>query len=251
MKIAIIPARGGSKRIPHKNIVEFCGKPMIAYALKVAEESGLFDKIHVSTDSHEISDVVESLGFTIDFMRPAELADDHTGIMPVLANVLNEYDRRKQSYSHIMTLMPCCPLLLPEDIIRGYEVYATFNNERPLHVVAPFPVPVEWAYHRDANGILIPKNPGAYAIRSQDFEPVYYECGPFSLFHRNHIFSNTPATDEGFCSITLPRNRAIDIDEPEDLVFAESVYRVLNSKNDIMPLKKDKEVKEKNDKWKN
>lgn len=238
MKIAIIPARGGSKRIPHKNIVDFCGKPMISYALEVAEESGLFDKIHVSTDSYKIAEIVKSLGFTIDFMRPTKLADDYTGIMQVLANVLNEYDRREQIFNDIMILMPCCPLLSSGDIIKGYEVYATFNGERPLHVVAPFPVPVEWAYHRDANGVLIPKNPGAYAIRSQDFEPAYYECGPFSFFHRNHIFSSTPATDEGFCSITLPSNRAIDIDEPEDLILAESLYRVLNSSNEIMSIKK-------------
>lgn len=246
MKIAIIPARGGSKRIPHKNIVDFCGKPMIAYALETVEKTGLFDKIHVSTDSQKIAEVVKSLGFTIDFMRPAVLADDHTGIMPVLANVLNEYDRLKQIYNHIMVLIPCCPLLLPEDIVRGYKTYFLFKGERPLHVVTSYPVPVEWAYYRDADGVLIPKNPGAYAIRSQDFEPVYYECGPFSLFNRNHIFSNTPATDEGFCSITLPRNRAIDIDEPEDLIFAESVYRVLN--DDFMTIGNDKGVKERNDK---
>jgi pseudaminic acid cytidylyltransferase len=227
LKIAIIPARGGSKRIPHKNIIDFCGKPMISYALKVAETSGMFDKIHVSTDSEKIAEVVKSLGFTIDFMRPANLADDHTGIMPVLANVLDEYDKRGQLFNHIMVLMPCCPLLLSEDIVRGYKTYLSFDGDRPLHVVTPFPVPVEWAYNRDSSGILIPKSPGAYAIRSQDFEPSYYECGPFSLFHRNHIFSDNPATDEGFCSITLPRNRAIDIDEPEDLVFAESMFRAL------------------------
>ncbi|MCP4160209.1 MAG: acylneuraminate cytidylyltransferase family protein [Deltaproteobacteria bacterium] len=227
MKIAIIPARGGSKRIPHKNIVDFCGKPMISYALKVAEKSGLFDKIHVSTDSPKIAEVVQSLGVEVDFMRSAKLADDHTGIMPVLENVLNEYDRHGQIFNHIMVLMPCCPLLLPEDIISGYEVYSSFNGERPLHVVAPYPAPIEWAYRRNANGVLIPKNPGAYAIRSQDFEPAYYECGPFSLFHRNHIFSKIPSTDEGFCSITLPRTRAVDIDEHEDLLFAESMFRAL------------------------
>ena len=221
---------------------------MISYALEVAAESDLFDKIHVSTDSQKIAEVVKSLGFKIDFMRPANLADDHTGIMPVIANVLNEYDRRNQIFNHIMVLMPCCPLLSSDDIVRGYKTYFSFKGNRPLHVVTPYPVPVEWAYHRDADGGLIPKSPGAYAIRSQDFEPAYYECGPFSLFHRNHIFSDTPATDEGFCSITLPRNRAIDIDEPEDLIIAESIYRVMNSNNDITSKNNEKGVIKGNDK---
>jgi pseudaminic acid cytidylyltransferase len=225
VKIVIIPARGGSKRIPDKNIINFIGKPMIAYALEVAQKTGLFDKIHVSTDSRKIAAVVESLGFSVDFMRPAYLADNHTGIMPVLEDVLKEYGRRGEVYNHVVVLMPCCPLLLSEDIVRGYLKYLSFEGQRPLHVVSSYPVPIEWAYSRDTNGVLIPRFPGAYALRSQDFEPAYYECGPFSIFHRNHILSSTPTTDEGFCSITLPRNRAIDIDDAEDLVLAESMFR--------------------------
>ncbi|MDY6793310.1 MAG: acylneuraminate cytidylyltransferase family protein [Thermodesulfobacteriota bacterium] len=229
MKIAIIPARGGSKRIPYKNIIDFCGKPMIAYALEAALNSRLFDKIHVSTDSEKIAQIVDSLGYTIDFMRPAGLADDHTGIIPVLKNVLKEFDNRKQTYKHVLALMPCCPLLLTDDILRGYSKFRSFGGKRPLHVVTPYPVPIEWAYDRNNAGVLIPRNPGAYAVRSQDLKPAYYECGPFSIFHRNHILSETPATDEGFCSITIPRSQAVDIDEPEDLILAESMFRALNS----------------------
>src|SRR5438874_1339312 len=97
-RLAVIPARGGSKRIKNKNIRDFCGKPMIAYVLEVARESGLFDKIHVSTESAEIRQTVERLGFAVDFARPAELADDHTPIMPVLKHVVTTYASRGQTF---------------------------------------------------------------------------------------------------------------------------------------------------------
>lgn len=228
MNIAIIPARGGSKRIPDKNIVEFCGSPMITYALHAANQTNLFDKIHVSTDSEKVASVVQNAGYGIDFMRPRRLADDHTGLIPVLQFVLEEYDRRGERYENVMILMPCCPLLQVEDILAAYKVYSSFKGERPLHVVTPYPVPIEWAYRREADGLLNPVQPGAYAIRSQDLPLAYYESGPFSWFHRNHLFTDTPATDEDFCSIVLPRSRAVDIDEPEDLILAEALYKGLN-----------------------
>ena len=228
MNIAIIPARGGSKRIPEKNIIDFCGKPMISYALEAASDSGLFDKIHVSTESAKIASVVNELGYDIDFGRPEELADDHSGLMPVLQHCLREYDDRGERYENVMLLMPCCPLLEVEDIKKGHDVFMSFAGKNPLHVVTPYPVPIEWAYRRQENGLLTPESPGAYAIRSQDMEPAYYECGPFSWFHRSHLLSDTPTTDEGFCSIVLPKSRAIDIDEPEDLLLAETLYRGRN-----------------------
>ena len=225
MRIAIIPARGGSKRIKNKNIIDFCGRPMIGYALEAASESGLFDKIHVSTDSQEIKEVVEGLGYEIDFMRPSELGDDMTGLMPVLQWVVQRYREEGLTFEDVCCLMPVCPLLEAGDIVRGFEVYEQHGRERPLHVVAPFPVPVEWAYRRDESGRLTPVQPGAYAIRSQDLEKAYYECGPFSIFHVSQVLSDTPATDEGYVSIEMPRSRSVDIDEMEDLRFAEVLYR--------------------------
>ncbi|NQT47410.1 MAG: acylneuraminate cytidylyltransferase family protein, partial [Chloroflexi bacterium] len=154
MKIAIIPARGGSTRIRNKNIIHFCGKPMIAYALQAASRSGVFDKIHVSTESDEIRAVVEQLGYPIEFMRPRELADDATGLIPVLQWVLNRYREEGKVFEHVCCLMPVCPLIECEDIVKGYEKYLAHNGQHPLHSVAPFPVPVEWAYRRDDEGFL-------------------------------------------------------------------------------------------------
>src|SRR3989338_10774113 len=113
MKIAIIPARGGSKRVKNKNIIDFFGKPMIAYVLEAAKGSGLFDKIHVSTESEVIRSTVEDLGFKVDFLRPRELADDTTGLVPVLEWVLKEYERKRSIYKDICCLLPKAPFLEP------------------------------------------------------------------------------------------------------------------------------------------
>ena len=225
MVIAIIPARGGSKRIKNKNIKNFCGKPMIAYALEHAEKAGIFDKIHVSTDSKEIKSTVESLGYSIDFMRPEYLANDTIGLIPVLNWILSEYSRQGLEYSDVCCLMPACPLIEPQDLVSGYEIYRTHHGKYPLHVVTGFPVPIEWAYRRDDSGFLTPVSPGAFAERSQDLEPAYYESGPFSFFHARHILSDDPAADLGFVSLVLPKYKAVDIDDVEDLQFAELIYR--------------------------
>lgn len=224
MRIAVIPARGGSKRIPDKNIRPFCGRPMISYALASAASSGLFDKIHVSTDSERIRSVVADLGHPVDFMRPASLADDFTGLIPVLQFVLEEYQRRGERYEDVCILMPCSPLITEDDLVAGYKQYASFGGARPLHVVAPFPVPVEWAYRRLDDGTLVPVSPGEFAKRSQDLEAAYYESGPFSWFHRDHLLTDRPAADEGFTSIVLPKHKAIDMDDLEDFEFAEIIY---------------------------
>ena len=232
MKIVIIPARGGSKRIKNKNVIDFCGRPMIAYALDAVSKAGIFDKIHVSTESVEIKVIVESLGYTVDFMRPPELADDMTGIIPVLKWVLKRYDEQGMRFDDVCCVMPVCPLIESDDIIRGYNEYLVNDCKYPLHCVAPFPVPIEWAFRRGPKGFLIPISSGSFAVRSQDLERAYYECGPFSFFHSSHILGDHPVSDIDFISIVLPRVRAVDVDEPEDMFFAESLYLGRMAKRD-------------------
>ena len=197
---------------------------MIFYALEAALQSELFDKIHVSTDSDEIKKVVEDLGYGIDFMRSKELAGDVIGTIPVLQWVLEQYREREESFKDVFCIMPAAPLLRPDDLIKAYGLYLEHERKRPLHVVNQFPVPIEWAYRRDHNGLLTPVKPGAYAIRSQDLERAYYETGPFSIFHFSHLATDLLATDEGFISIELPRDRSVDIDDKDDLIFAKKLY---------------------------
>lgn len=226
MRLAVIPARGGSKRIPKKNIVPFCGKPMIAYALDAARESGLFDRIHVSTDSTEIAEVVEKLGHSVDFMRGESLADDHTGIVPVLRWVVKEYEQRGQRYDQICCIMPNAPLLKSSDMVEAFRIFQQNQGSHPLLVYARFPVPVEWAFRRDEDGYMTADDPQKILMRSQDLQHAYYECGPFNLWRYEHLQQEHPLSGK-VLSYLMPTERAIDIDTPEDLAYAERLFQIL------------------------
>jgi len=224
MKLAVIPARGGSKRIKSKNIIDFCGKPIISYALEAAAKSGIFDKIHVSTESDEIKAVVESLGVKIDFMRPKELADDYTGLLAVLKWVVSKYREEGIFFDDVCCLMPCAPLVEADDIIRAFDLYMKHARQYPLYVVAPFPVPVEWAFRRNADGFLTPVVPGAGAKRSQDLESAFFEAGPFTIFPAVHVLEPGKHMDSSIISMVTPLEKAVDIDTAEDLQLAETLY---------------------------
>lgn len=229
MRLALIPARGGSKRIPKKNIAPFCGKPMIAYALEAADNSGLFDKIHVSTDSQEIADIVEGLGFFVDFMRDPNLADDFTGLVPVIRWVAEQYSARGEIYDDICCIMPTAPLLNSQDIINAYGVFKREKGRYPLLVFTKFPVPIEWAFYKDKDGLMVPSSPKSLLVRSQDISYAFYECGPFSIWRPDHLENENPLVNK-VLSYELPTERAVDIDTHEDLVYAEHLYNFLNNK---------------------
>lgn len=225
MRLAVIPARGGSKRIPGKNIAPFCGRPMIAYALEAAANSRMFDKIHVSTDSEEICQVVEALGFTVDFKRDATLADDFTGLVPVLRWVVDQYRLRGEVYDQICCIMPNAPLIRSQDLVEAFDIFTQHDARYPLLVVARFPVPVEWAFRRSEDGLMTAVSPENLTRRSQDLQHAYYECGPFTIWNPLHLASDNPLVGQ-VLSYVLPAERAIDIDTPEDLVYAERLFRL-------------------------
>ena len=226
MRLAIIPARGGSKRIPKKNIINFGGKPMISYALEAARNSGMFDLIHVSTDSHEIAEVAAHLGFPVDFYRDNSLADDYTGLIPVLKWVVDEFERRDVNFEQICCIMPNAPLLKSSDLVDAFNIFDQNCGAHPLLVYARYPVPIEWAFRRGQNGFMRADDPKKLLIRSQDLEHAYYECGPFNIWSREHLQQANPLTQE-VLSYLMPTERAIDIDTPEDLAYAERLYQLL------------------------
>ena len=147
-RLAVIPARGGSKRIPDKNIRNFCGRPMLAHILSAANASGLFTTIHVSTDSQRIRDVAGKIGSPPDFLRPDELARDDTPIMPVLRYVLEEYANRGLHFDEVWLLMACAPLIEASDLISASTFSQKVGSEHPLVAVSEYPVPIEWAFKR-------------------------------------------------------------------------------------------------------
>lgn len=231
-RLAIIPARGGSKRIPHKNIRNFCGKPMIGYVLEEAKTSGLFETIHVSTESSTISKTVADLGFPVDFGRPESLADDHTPIMPVLKYVLEEYVKRGQEFDQVWLLMACAPLINAKDLVEAEKLFVQSGERRPLLAVSEFQAPIEWAFSRTPDGRLVPVQPGMFAVRSQDLEKKYYDAGSFAVFPASIVqFSEGEGSDANFIGYALPKGTAIDIDDEHDWALAEAMYRLKNSKS--------------------
>jgi pseudaminic acid cytidylyltransferase len=226
MRLAVIPARGGSKRIPKKNIVPFFGRPMISYAISAAEDSRLFDKIHVSTDSQEIADIVHSLGHPVDFMRDSSLADDQTGIVPVLRWVVNEFVQRQLKFEQLCCIMPNAPLLRSSDLVEAFQVFDAHRASHPLLVYARYPVPVEWAFRGDGDGFMTADNPEKILLRSQDLPHAYYECGPFSIWTPEHLLHHHPVGGKTLAYL-MPADRAIDIDTPEDLDHAERLFQLM------------------------
>ena len=225
-RIAIIPARGGSKRIPNKNIRDFCGKPMISYALETARDSALFDCIHVSTDSKKIAEATLKEGFDVDFMRTAELSDDHTPIMPVLKYVLEQYIDRGKYFDEVVLIMACAPLIDANDLISASKVMNQYNGTKQVLAIAPFPVPVEWAFKFNDDGSLVPEQPGMFSVRSQDLGVKYYDAGIFCFMPVEHILSTDGAgSDDAYVGYKLPKSKAVDIDDQDDWLFAEALYR--------------------------
>jgi pseudaminic acid cytidylyltransferase len=225
--LAVIPARRNSKRIPNKSVADFCGKPIIAYSLEAARDSGLFDEIHVSTDDETIAGVAENLGFEVGFMRPAELADDHTPLVLVLRWVLTEFQRCGRSFDDVCLLLPCAPLIQAKDLIRGHEALRKNGWQRPVISVARYPAPVEWAYSMTDECVLKECQPGMFAVRSQDIEVGYYDTGTLAFFPTQTILDPSYQGGGEMTGIVLPPERAVDIDEPEDLKYAEILYRGL------------------------
>ena len=228
-RLAIIPARAGSKRILNKNIKYFCGKPMIHYILNTANESKLFNKIHVSTESSNVASVCEEIGITTDFLRPKELADDMTPIMPVLKYTLKKYLDMGEKFDEVWLLMACSPLVQSNDLIKASKVFLRRENKsKSLIAVTEYPAPIEWAFESDKHNNLTPVQPGAFLIRSQDIAPKFYDTGTFTIFPNDTVEVGENETDKNFISYILPRSSSIDIDTLDDWNFAEIIYKGMN-----------------------
>ena len=225
-RLAIVPARGGSKRIPGTNIRDFCGKPMMAHIIGAAHESSLFDDIHVSTDDESIRRVARDLGYEPEFLRSGDLADDVTPIMPVMKWVLEQYADMGRYYAEVFLLMPCAPLVEACDLIGASELFAAHGAATPVLAVTKYPAPVEWAYELSPTGKLVPVHPGKFAIRSQDLTAKFYHGGTFAVFPHEMISASAgPGDDSSFLGYVLPKFKTVDIDDLEDWALAETIFR--------------------------
>jgi len=224
-RIAIIPARGGSKRILGKNLRSFFGKPIISYSIKCAERSSLFEKIHISTEDKDIYKVASNYGHQPDFMRPSELADDETPLIPVLKYTLEKYESLGEFFEEIMIIMACAPLVKPEDLRNAVKLFRSKPNADGVVGVCKYPTPIARSYRMNSKNWLEPEFPGKMRKRSQDLPENFFDAGQFSLFSTFVVKKSEGAGDyRNLIGYELPLHRAVDIDNEDDWALAEKLY---------------------------
>lgn len=221
--VAIIPARGGSKRIPRKNIRPFAGRPMIAHAIQAAADSGLFDRIVVSTDDAEIAAVAHACGAEVPFMRPAALADDHAPTVPVIAHAVAALGLPEDAA--VCCIYPAVPLLRPQDLADALALLPA-GRHRYVFPVAAYPSPVQRALAREADGRTSPLYPQFTQTRTQDLQPAYFDAGQFYWAHAA-MWCEGLSIHAHATTLVLPEWRVVDIDTPDDWDRAEALYTVL------------------------
>jgi len=225
--IVIIPARGGSKRIKEKNIVDFYGKPLITYSLDTAKRSNLFDIIHVSTDSEKIKLIADDFLGHSNFRRDLQLAGDNIGILPVLRWVVQEFLKKGKEFDDVCLLFPTAPLILPIDLIEAYKTFLNENRRLPIVAVAKFPVPIEWAYTPKviSSELVRTFSYDLTGVMSQNIVPKFYDAGAFAFFETKQLLDESCDIGSNFIGYELPRHRAVDIDTPDDLEFAKLLFK--------------------------
>jgi N-acylneuraminate cytidylyltransferase len=224
--LAIIPARGGSKRIPKKNIKDFLGKPIISYSIKTAIQSNLFDEIMVSTDDEEIAKIAIKYGAKVPFFRSKEVADDYAILAEVVIEVLQQYEIQNIKFDNVCCILPTAPFLTKKDIITGYKklIQSSFNCVFP---VVKYSFPIQRALQLDGQKIKMiwPEN---LTTRSQNLKPSYHDAGLFYWVKSKMILKENRIWNDNTSAIIINEFMAHDIDTPEDWQRAEIAYAVLH-----------------------
>lgn len=226
MRIAVIPARGGSKRIPRKNIKEFCGKPMIAWSIDVAKSSGLFDQIIVSTDNDDIAAVAKACGAEVPFMRPAELSDDHAGTTEVIAHATQWALDQNWPVSSVCCIYATAPFVQVEDLIQGIQALESGAWDYAFSATK-FAAPIFRAFEKLPNGGLHMFFPEYFLTRSQDLPVALHDAGQFYWGRPSSWIENRKVFDKYSIPIEIPQWRVQDIDTKEDWERAEKLALII------------------------
>ncbi|MGB2426469.1 MAG: pseudaminic acid cytidylyltransferase [Alteromonas sp.] len=224
MNLAVIPARGGSKRIPRKNIKHFCGKPMLAYSIEAAQESQLFDDIVVSTDDEEIAEVAKSLGASVPFLRPAKLADDFTGTRAVTNQVIEAYSEAFGCPDFCCCIYATAPFIHASFLEQGYAALKSNETKSFAFSVTSFPFPVQRALKRVEDGVAS-MYPEYAQTRSQDLTEGFHDAGQFYWGSTSGYLSSKAMFSSASIPIVIPRYLVQDIDTLEDWQRAELMYQ--------------------------
>ena len=223
--IAIIPARGGSKRIPRKNIKDFAGQPIIKYSIDAALTSGCFDEVMVSTDDQEIAQVAQSFGAKVPFFRSKENSSDTAMTFPVLEEVVTEYKKRGMEFDYVCCIYPTAPFITPERLRTAKQTLINNNAEVVLPIMK-FGYPIQRSL-RIENGKVRMFWPENYNVRSQDLEPAYQDCVQFYFFKTKILFEPGMIYSKNTLPIIVPESEAQDIDNEEDWRVAEIKFKLI------------------------
>ena len=224
MNIVVIPARGGSKRIPRKNIRRFHGQPMLAYPIQTAQRSGCCQRVIVSTDDPEIATIAREYGAETPFMRPAELSDDYTGTGAIMRHALQWLDAHDHSPDYVCCLYATTPLLRAATLRRGLLALQAAPDKAYAFTVTAFDFPIQRGLRIHAEGHVEPLWPEHIPKRSQDLEPCYHDAGQFYWARPQAYRDKLPMFSRHALPIILPRHEVVDIDTEDDWLIAERLY---------------------------
>ncbi len=223
--IAIITARGGSKRIPKKNIKEFCGKPIIAYSIEAALNAGIFKEVMVSTDSEEIADVARKYGAMVPFIRSEATSNDFATTSDVLLEVIGKYEQHGQTFDIGCCLYPTAPFVTSDTLRDAFETLENSSAKTLLPVVA-FSFPPQRGVFIKENRIVL-SQPEYLNMRSQDIEKMYHDCGSFSMFRVPAFKRERKLITDNTIPYVMDEIMVQDIDNLSDWKIAELKYNLL------------------------
>ena len=231
MKIAIIPARGGSKRIKRKNVKSFGKRPMIAWAIDVAKKSQCFDRVIVSTDDEEISKVSLNSGAEVPFLRPKKLSGDHSTTLDVIKHAVDWYTASGVKLSYVCCLYPTTPFLTAADLQEGLKLLIQ-NKATFSFAAARYSHPIQRAMKMDPSNLCKLVDEKSASMRSQDLEQMYYDVGQFYWARCSDWSSENQILGNNSCAVIIPQYRAIDFDTEEDWERAEWLFRSIKGREE-------------------
>lgn len=226
MKLAVIPARGGSKRIPRKNIKLFCGKPMIAWSIEAALQSACFDRIIVSTDDEEIANIARTYGADVPFKRPSDLSDDHTGTIPVIAHAITWQNAHAAQAREVCCIYATAPFIQGDDIRRGLQLLHHTNGDYAFSVTS-YAFPIQRAIRIRNDHRIEMFYPENFNKRSQDLPEAWHDAGQFYWGKAEAWLTAKPIFSSSSSPVVLSRHRVQDIDTPEDWERAEWMFKAI------------------------
>jgi pseudaminic acid cytidylyltransferase len=226
MRLAIIPARGGSKRIPRKNIKPFGGKPMIAWSIAAAQQSGCFDRIIVSTDDAEIAQVAQAYGAEAPFARPPEISDDYTGTITVVAHAVAWQNQHGAQAQDVCCIYATAPFVQAADLQRGLESLQSSGADYAFSVTS-YAFPIQRAIRITAQQRVEMFQPEHFGTRSQDLEEAWHDAGQFYWGKASAWLAGIPLFSQDAAPVPLLRHRVQDIDTPEDWYRAEWLFEAM------------------------